>query len=227
MDAYNTIYADPLAWLNDLSVDYLTPQLYWKIGGNQDFYKLMNWWADQTSAAERHLYTGHIFSSSFTSTELPNQLNQTRNRADVGGNVWFSAKHFDLNTLGFAAKLKADYYRYKSLVPTMSWKDSIPPNEPNNFAYGQAQDGNFSIFQWDLPEEATDGDSAFMYAVYRFDHEPSLEELSDPANLFDLSGRRTYSPIPPQENWDEAYFVLTSLDRNYNESLTMSNSVVV
>ena len=33
MDAYSVIYADALAWLNDETVDYLTPQLYWQFGG--------------------------------------------------------------------------------------------------------------------------------------------------------------------------------------------------
>ncbi len=58
-NAYTTIYCDPLAWLENGSVDYLTPQLYWPTGGNQDFEKLANWWADQCFTYNRHLYTGH------------------------------------------------------------------------------------------------------------------------------------------------------------------------
>ncbi len=58
MDAYSQIYCDPLAWLNDQTVDYLTPQLYWPTGGAQDFETLANWWADQCFAHDRHLYTG-------------------------------------------------------------------------------------------------------------------------------------------------------------------------
>ncbi|MCF8380552.1 MAG: family 10 glycosylhydrolase [Bacteroidales bacterium] len=59
MDAYNQIYCDPLAWLEDQTVDYLTPQLYWPTGGGQDFESLANWWADQCNTYGRHLYTGH------------------------------------------------------------------------------------------------------------------------------------------------------------------------
>ena len=227
LDAYNVIFADPLAWLRDKSVDYLIPQLYWKIGGDQDFFKLMNWWADNTSAHERHLYTGHIFSSSYSSQELPNQLNLTRERDDIYGNVWFSAKHFPSNSLGFATKLKSDLYRFKSLLPQMAWKDSIAPNIPQNLSFGLLNEGQLAVFYWDLPDIAVDGDSAFMYAVYRFDQEPLSEaELENPENLFDLTGSRIYNPIPPKENLDQAFFVLTSLDRNYNES-GMSNYVMV
>ena len=32
LDAYSVIYGDAIAWLHDRSVDYLTPQLYWRIG---------------------------------------------------------------------------------------------------------------------------------------------------------------------------------------------------
>jgi uncharacterized lipoprotein YddW (UPF0748 family) len=57
-DAYSTIYCDPLAWLKDATVDYLTPQLYWPTGGAQDFETLINWWADSCDNYGRHLYPG-------------------------------------------------------------------------------------------------------------------------------------------------------------------------
>jgi len=58
MDAYNTIYCDPLAWLQDGNVDYLTPQQYWPTGGGQDFETLTNWWANQIHSYGRHYYPG-------------------------------------------------------------------------------------------------------------------------------------------------------------------------
>lgn len=59
MDAYNELACDPLAWLEDESVDYLTPQTYWPTGGKTDFETLANWWSDQCFAADRHFYPGH------------------------------------------------------------------------------------------------------------------------------------------------------------------------
>jgi len=58
MDAWATIYCDPLAWLEDGSIDYLTPQLYWPTGGNKDFETLCEWWADQVTAHNRQLFPG-------------------------------------------------------------------------------------------------------------------------------------------------------------------------
>ncbi len=53
-DNYNVIYCDPLAWLNDGSVDYLSPQLYWLIGGRQDFIALNKWWGYQAKRYNKH-----------------------------------------------------------------------------------------------------------------------------------------------------------------------------
>ena len=59
LDAYNVIYCDPLAWLKEKSVDYISPQLYWPTGGSQDFSKLLPWWATHTKTYQRNLYAGH------------------------------------------------------------------------------------------------------------------------------------------------------------------------
>ena len=55
-DNYNTIFCDPLAWLHDGSVDYLSPQLYWKIGGPQDYLTLVEWWGKECERKGRHAY---------------------------------------------------------------------------------------------------------------------------------------------------------------------------
>ncbi len=55
-DNYNTIFCDPLAWLHDGSVDYLSPQLYWKIGGPQDYLTLVEWWGKECERKGKHAY---------------------------------------------------------------------------------------------------------------------------------------------------------------------------
>ncbi len=51
-----TINCDPLAWLNEGSIDYISPQLYWQIGGSQDFVTLTQWWGLQAKRYGRHNY---------------------------------------------------------------------------------------------------------------------------------------------------------------------------
>jgi uncharacterized lipoprotein YddW (UPF0748 family) len=59
LDAYNTIYCDPLAWLNAGTVDYINPQLYWPTGGPQDYETLLPWWSQHAYNKSRHLYSGN------------------------------------------------------------------------------------------------------------------------------------------------------------------------
>ncbi len=44
LDQLNQLYSDPVAWLQQGWVDYLSPQLYWDDGGPQSFSELLKWW---------------------------------------------------------------------------------------------------------------------------------------------------------------------------------------
>jgi uncharacterized lipoprotein YddW (UPF0748 family) len=44
LDQYQDLYADPLAWLRNGWVDYLSPQLYWRDKSAQSFSALLEWW---------------------------------------------------------------------------------------------------------------------------------------------------------------------------------------
>ncbi len=60
MDAYKSIYADPVAWLSQGTVDYVSPQIYWPTtSAGQDYKKLAPWWSDVANKYNRHLYVSH------------------------------------------------------------------------------------------------------------------------------------------------------------------------
>ena len=44
LDQYQDLYADPVAWLKNGWVDYLSPQLYWRDKSAQSFSALLEWW---------------------------------------------------------------------------------------------------------------------------------------------------------------------------------------
>lgn len=44
LDQYQDLYADPVAWLKNGWVDYLSPQLYWRDKSAQSFSALLQWW---------------------------------------------------------------------------------------------------------------------------------------------------------------------------------------
>ncbi|MCX7876078.1 MAG: family 10 glycosylhydrolase [Melioribacteraceae bacterium] len=227
MDAYNVIYADPIAWLKQGTVDYLIPQLYWRIGGSQDYNRLMPWWADSTYFYGRHHYTGNIYGSSYTNSELPNQLKANRNYSKTSGMVLFSAKHIPGNTLKFTDSLKNSLYKYPALIPTMDWKDKIKPNPPTNLRWDKLAGARGYGLIWNEPSKASDGDKAFMYAVYKINSITLQQgDLEKSNNLYNIVGTN-YAALKPSENISGTlYFTVTSLDRNYNES-TNSNIIAV
>jgi uncharacterized lipoprotein YddW (UPF0748 family) len=44
LDQLHDLYADPVAWLKNRWVDYISPQLYWRDAGAQSFSTLLRWW---------------------------------------------------------------------------------------------------------------------------------------------------------------------------------------
>ncbi len=44
VDQYAELYADPLNWMRNGWVDYLSPQLYWPDAGPQSYSALLRWW---------------------------------------------------------------------------------------------------------------------------------------------------------------------------------------
>jgi uncharacterized lipoprotein YddW (UPF0748 family) len=229
LSAYDDIYCDAIAWLHDRSVDYLTPQLYWPFGGGQDYAKLQPWWADSVYANGRHFYPGHAYYRipNWTNpSEMPNQIRLDRNNPKVQGGVFFRAKNFGENPKGVTDTLRNDLYRYQSILPIMNWKDVVAPNPPQNLRFERLANGQGGLL-WDIPQTASDGDSAKRYVVYRFDYsniQPT--DLENSANILNVEGSRQSIPAEPPSPTGPFYFVVTSLDRNYNES-AMSNILQV
>ena len=229
LSAYDDIYCDAIAWLHDRSIDYLTPQLYWPFGGGQDYAKLQPWWADSVFANGRHFYPGHAYYRivNWTSpSEMPRQIRFDRANPKVQGGVFFRAKNFGENPKGVTDTLRNDLYRYLALNPIMNWKDIIPPNPIQNLRFERLANGQGGLL-WNLPQTASDVDSASRYVVYRFDY-PNIQpsDLNNSANILNIEGSRLSIPGVPPNPTGPYYFVVTSLDRNYNES-TMSSILQV
>ncbi|WP_430813937.1 family 10 glycosylhydrolase [Carboxylicivirga sp. RSCT41] len=63
MNAYQDIYCDPVAWLKEGTVDYISPQIYWPTtSAGQDYDVLSPWWSDVCNRFHRHLYVSHSLS---------------------------------------------------------------------------------------------------------------------------------------------------------------------
>lgn len=108
----------------------------------------------------------------------------------------------------------------------MSWKDVVPTNPIQNLRFERLENGQAGL-KWDLPRTTGDGDSAKRYVVYRFNYSNVQPvDLDNSANILNVESSPQNIPGVPPSPAGSYYFVVTSLDRNYNES-TMSSVLQV
>ncbi|CAF3285016.1 unnamed protein product [Rotaria socialis] len=128
LSSYDSLYCDSRLWLQQGTVDYLTPQLYWAIDPPaQSYNALLNWWIGQSTKG-RHVYPGNAAyrmsqaTSPWAVTELVRQVNLTRTMSNrlALGNVFFSTKQLMQNVKGIQNEL-AKLYTDKAIVPKMNW----------------------------------------------------------------------------------------------------------
>ncbi len=222
LSAYDAIYCDATAWLQAQTVDYIAPQLYWRIGGSQDYTKLMPWWASQTNG--RHLYTGQALykmdpaRENWTASEITSQLMENRKNAGAHGNIYFSSKWLTNNYKNIGDSLRLNYYKYPAITPSMPWIDNIPPLPPSNIFVDLMQQG--LMITWNKPQQASDGEEANRFVVYRFDH-PNPVDINNPKYIKAIidSDENEYVDTEPYDiNLPSITYVITSLDRLNNES---------
>jgi len=131
---YNGIYADPLAWLSDGSIDYISPQLYWTIGsGSTDYAKLSPWWSKVANKFGRDFYSSNTSSYSTAATELPAevQVNRNGNLNATTGAVYFRTNDLAQATLN---ALKSNVYQNPALRAAYGWKPAPTQTMVDNLA---------------------------------------------------------------------------------------------
>jgi uncharacterized lipoprotein YddW (UPF0748 family) len=146
LDAYATLYADSRKWLQQGWVDYMAPQLYWAIGSSgQSFPALLDWWsAPLQNAQGRHVWPGLASyrvndgtASAFSSSEIPNQINESRTRLAADGHILYNTTWtLKRGGSGIAPSLQP-LYATRALVPASPWLDSTVPATPSVSASGR------------------------------------------------------------------------------------------
>lgn len=149
LDQYDALYADAKKWLEQGWVDYMAPQLYWRIDPPQQSYPvLLNWWT-QHNPQRRHIYAGNYLSKldgqGWPISEFQRQVDISRKMAPQLslGNIFFSMKVFKENRLGVNKAFQTALYPSPVLPPTMNWLDAEPPAPPTNVAV------NAGYITWD------------------------------------------------------------------------------
>jgi uncharacterized lipoprotein YddW (UPF0748 family) len=222
--SYDNLYADTRKWIKEGWIDYIAPQVYFNAEHKLIPYKnLVSWWAK--NAYGRHLYIGQgayrigsdVKKGGWSdSLEMPNQLTFNRSMGQINGSIFFSSKSITNNPKGVQNTLNK-FYRFRALVPTMPWKDNVPPFSPISLEASVSDDNKQVILTWQPPYPSSDGERASYYVVYRFEkgETPSLEA---PEHILATTRNTTFVDTTAVPNKKYLY-IITSVDRLHNESM--------
>jgi len=150
IDSYEQLAGDSRKWLAKGWVDYLAPQLYWRISPQkQSFPLLLEWWRKQGSRPVwPGIATARIQSSEDPgrpASEIINQISISRKiHSSTHGHIHWSAKSLVTNR-GNINGLLAQTYTQAAAVPPMPWLSKKAPASP---AAGASTHGNDTRIHW-------------------------------------------------------------------------------
>lgn len=161
---YSQIYSDPLAWLAEGTVDFISPQIYWLMSHSTNgFGNLSKWWSDAcANHFGRHFYASHSISflnganttSNWQEIATQIQCNRDYTGNNAAGCVLFGSRDFTgVRNAGLAPYLKANKFQNLALQPAITWKGATDPGPVSNMALSG------STLSWT-------GHNNMRYAVY-------------------------------------------------------------
>ncbi|MCY7391024.1 MAG: family 10 glycosylhydrolase, partial [Leptolyngbyaceae cyanobacterium CAN_BIN12] len=191
LDAYEQLYADSLKWLQQGWMDYLSPQLYWRIDApNQSYPVLLNWWA-ANNPKQRHLYPGNnlaqLDGKAWELAEIERQIEMTRQLTPklVLGNLFFSMNAITQNRQGVGDRFRTITYRTPALAPTIPWLTASTPTLPTGLKFTAGKltwnPGSLDVRSWTLYQKT--GDQWILKQILP----ASIREAIAPAGTYALS----------------------------------------
>lgn len=206
---YSGIYSDPLAWLSRNTLDYLSPQVYWRIGAWSDYGKITPWWYQAAQKFGRHLYISHGNSDmSGGTTEWDNMVEEIRlNRnceEEHPGTIWYSVKNLYTSAgAKFGHYLLNRVFNTPALVPAMTWIAAPKQGMVQNI------ERNGNQLTWD-------GVDNVRYTVYAYPSAFPIENFDASADY--LMGTTYTNSFTIPEKWMGSYnYGVCILDRYGNE----------
>ena len=206
-NSYAELYADSRKWLQDGTVDYLTPQLYWETARKgQSFPVLLDWWKSQ-NVKNRYIWPGMAAyrigsTATFTAGEIANQIAFARKTPETSGEVYFSFKSLKNDLGGIQKVLHDDVYQRDAIVPQIGWIKVPAIKSPK---VEISRDAQYVRAKW--TEQGPR--KAFWFIVYAKDKDGwSYSVLPASERSIALSADRKIEKI-----------VVTSVDRLGNESV--------
>ena len=237
---YNGIYSDPVAWLKNRYLDFVSPQLYWGVsdyGSSYPLDKLDPWWSTVANQFSRQYYAsiadyisdvdmgGDYKAGSGDYDAIKKQIQYNRSLTKTGApgiihyrSLSFKASHDNLNLVN---NLVSTVYQKPALPPTMSWKKgSTTYSKVDNLEV------NGTNLVWDAP--ATN----IRYIVYAIPESKTTTAVQSTvsgggiASDYMLGVTYTNSYAIPSAYQSGYYFAVTVYDRyGYEYDARYSNEI--
>lgn len=192
------LYADPQYWIEEGTIDFLAPQIYWQHGHKiADFKKVLDSWKDimkdiPTIPGLAPYRWGE--KNAFENLEEYDlQIKECREADYVYGNIWFTTG--SILQPDFARHMRENFYKYPSLTPNLRrFRESKQIASPQL----SAKENRLS---WNNIKGATE------YAVYQLevvsrivDRKEGKHQTIWRANLINVS-KETSLKVDPQRNY--------------------------
>lgn len=213
---YDGIFSDPVAWLEAGTIDYISPQLYWKTNHKTNpFGPMTKWWSYVAKHFGRHHYASHsisfLNSSNTTSDweEIGKQVQFSRDYTEneAPGAVFYSAAYVTgKKQSGFGEWLQVNKFQNKALTPAIDWKKSDLEK-----VQVSALNKRATVLSWT-------GVDNVRYSVYAVPGSVNVETLDSniPAEyLLGVSYKTTYTM--PDDKKSGYNYAVCVLDRYGNE----------
>lgn len=213
---YDGIFSDPVAWLEAGTLDYISPQLYWKTNHKTNpFGPMTKWWSYVAKHFGRHHYASHsisfLNSSNTTSDweEIGKQVQFSRDYTEneAPGAVFYSAAYVTgKKQSGFGEWLQVNKFQNKALTPAIDWKKSDLEKVQVSALSKRA-----TVLSWA-------GVDNVRYSVYAVPESVNVETLDSniPAEyLLGVSYKTTYTM--PDDKKSGYNYAVCVLDRYGNE----------
>lgn len=213
---YDGIFSDPVAWLEAGTIDYISPQLYWKTNHKTNpFGPMTKWWSYVAKHFGRHHYASHsisfLNSSNTTSDweEIGKQVQFSRDYTEneAPGAVFYSAAYVTgKKQSGFGEWLQVNKFQNKALTPAIDWKKSDLEK-----VQVSALNKRATVLSWA-------GVDNVRYSVYAVPESVNVETLDSniPAEyLLGVSYKTTYTM--PDDKKSRYNYAVCVLDRYGNE----------
>lgn len=157
---YATIYCDPLTWMYEGTIDFISPQLYWETTHSTNGYEeLTHWWSDAAEKFNCHYYSSQasykVTNSGWGVNEIIKQVkhNRTYVKNNNCGTIYYNTNTFK----SYLGDLKNDVYSTPALTPEIPWKKGDNYGAVSNLKY------NNGTLTWDA---TTNGNAIIRYTVY-------------------------------------------------------------